>query len=126
MKIFPQRGFSLIELLVVMAIMGALIAIALPRYQGSVENARLTALKANLRAMRDSLGRHYEDRGRYPESLEALIEARYLKAVPVDPMSESAETWILIEDEAGELGGVVDVRSGAKGTTTEGVPYGDL
>ncbi|MDR0181448.1 type II secretion system protein [Lysobacter arvi] len=120
------RGFSLIELLVVMAIIAALVTIALPRYQATVQTARLTALKENLRVLRTSLDRHFEDRGTYPESLQALVEAKYLKSVPVDPVSESAQSWILMNDPDGEVEGVVDVRSGAQGMTPDGVPYADL
>ena len=120
------RGFSLIELLVVMAIIAALVTIAMPRYQASLQTARLTALKENLRVLRTSLDRHYEDKGVYPESLQALVEANYLKAVPVDPVSESAQTWVLVDDPDGEVDGIVDVRSGAQGATPDGVPYADL
>jgi len=126
MRILRTRGFSLIELLVVMAIIAALVTIALPRYQASVETAKLTALKENLRILRASLDRYYEDKGVYPESLQTLVEARYLKSVPVDPVSDSPQTWMLVEDTAGDVESVVDVRSGALGTTPDGVPYADL
>ncbi|NZA25164.1 prepilin-type N-terminal cleavage/methylation domain-containing protein [Luteimonas sp. SJ-92] len=126
MKSGIRRGFSLIELMVVMAIIGALVAIALPRYQASVENARVTALKANLHVLRESLDRHYDDKGRYPESLQELVEARYLKAIPVDPITESAQTWVAVGDSDGTLEGVVDVYSGAEGTTPDGVDYSGL
>jgi general secretion pathway protein G len=126
MTTLRPRGFSLIELLVVMAIIAALVAIAMPRYQATVQTARLTALKENLRVLRTSLDRYYEDKGTYPESLDALVEAKYLKAIPVDPVSESAQTWVLVDDPDGEVEGVVDVLSGARGTTPDGVPYADL
>lgn len=121
-----HAGFSLIELMVVMAIIAALVAIALPRYQGSVDNARLTALKASLRVMRDSIDRYYEDKGRFPETLQELADARYLRDVPVDPLTDSAQTWVLKADEEGDGGGIVDVASGAKGATPQGVVYSDL
>ena len=121
-----RAGFSLIELMVVMAIIAALVAIALPRYQGSVDNARLTALKASLRVMRDSIDRYYEDKGRFPETLQELADARYLRDVPVDPLTDSAQTWVLKADEEGDGGGIVDVASGAKGATPQGVVYSDL
>lgn len=120
------RGFSLIELMVVMAIIAALVAIALPRYQSSVDNARLTALRTSLRVMRESIDRYYEDKGQLPASLTELAEARYLKAVPVDPLTDSTQTWILKPDPEGELEGVADVASGARGMTPQGVAYSDL
>lgn len=118
------RGFSLIELMVVMAIIAALVTIALPRYQGSVENARIVTLKSNLRLIRESLDRYHEDRGHAPETLDALVEAGYLKALPVDPLTETATSWQPVDDA--EAGGVVDVRSGARGASRLGVVYAEL
>ena len=121
-----SRGFSLIELMVVMAIIATLVVVALPRYEISVDSAKLTALKTNLRILRSSLDRHYEDKGKYPETLQALVDARYIKEIPVDPVSESASTWVSLDDPQGELEGIVDVRSGARGATPQGVVYADL
>ena len=121
-----RAGFSLIELMVVMAIIAALVAIALPRYQGSVDNARLTALKASLRVMRDSIDRYYEDTGRFPETLQELADARYLREVPVDPLTGSTQTWTFKANEEGDGDGIVDVASGAKGATPQGVASSDL
>jgi general secretion pathway protein G len=126
MAIGKRYGFSLIELMVVMAIIAALVAIALPRYQSSVDNARLTALKTSLRVMRESIDRFYEDKGKFPESLQELADARYLKSVPIDPLTDSAQTWILRQDLEGEIDGVADVASGARGMTPQGVAYSDL
>lgn len=121
-----SRGFSLIELMVVMAIIATLVVVALPRYETSVDSAKLTALKTNLRILRSSLDRHYEDKGKYPETLQALVDARYIKEIPIDPVSESASTWVSLDDPQGELEGIVDVRSGARGATPQGVVYADL
>jgi general secretion pathway protein G len=121
-----RRGFSLIELMVVMAIIAALVAIALPRYQGSVENAKLTALKTSLRVMRDSIDRFYEDKGKFPESLQEMVDAKYLKSVPVDPLTDSAQTWIGKSDPESGVDGIADVASGARGMTPQGVAYSDL
>lgn len=120
------RGFSLIELMVVMAIIAALVTIALPRYQGSLENAKLVALKGNLRVLRDSIDRYHDDKARYPATLQALAEEHYLKAIPADPITESNLTWVTVEESVDDSIGVVDVRSGAKGGTTRGVAYADL
>lgn len=122
----PARGFSLIELMVVMAIIAALVTIALPRYQGSLENARLVALKGNLRVLRDSIDRYHDDKARYPATLQDLAEEHYLKAIPVDPFTDSAQTWVAVEELSGDAAGVVDVRSGAKGSTPQGLAFSDM
>jgi general secretion pathway protein G len=126
MATHKRRGFSLIELMVVMAIIAALITIALPRYQSSIDNAKLTALKTSLRMMRESIDRFYEDKGKFPESLQELADAKYIKNVPVDPVTDSAQTWILKTDPEGAIDGVADVASGARGMTPQGVAYSDL
>lgn len=120
------RAFTLIELLVVMAILATLLTLALPRYFGSVERARETTLKTSLAVMREAIDKHYADNGRYPESLEDLVRKRYIRALPVDPVTESAATWITVPPPDGEKGGVYDVRSGAEGKTASGTPFGAL
>jgi general secretion pathway protein G len=120
------RGFSLIELIVVMAIIAALLSVALPRYRGSVEHARVVALQGNLRALRDCIDRYHEDRARFPESLQGLVEAGYLKAVPVDPITGSAQTWVIQVETVDDAAGVVDVHRGARGSTPEGIAYAEL
>jgi general secretion pathway protein G len=120
------RGFSLIELIVVMAIIAALLSVALPRYRGSVEHARVLALQGNLRSIRDCIDRYHEDRAVYPETLQGLVEAGYLKAVPVDPVTGSAQTWVVDIETVDDKAGIVDVHSGARGSTPEGVAYAEL
>lgn len=120
------RAFTLIELLVVMAILATLLTLALPRYFGSVERARETTLKTSLAVMREAIDKHYADNGRYPESLEELVAKRYIRAMPVDPVTESTATWITVPPPDGEKGGVYDVRSGAGGKTARGTPFGEL
>lgn len=126
MRIARSQGFSLIELIVVIAIIAMLLVVALPRYQASIDRAELVALKTNLRALRDSIDRYEEDKGEYPESLQQLIESRYLKSIPVDPVTDSAQTWMIVEDTIDDKSGVVDIRSGAKGATSLGVVYAEL
>ena len=118
----PLRGFTLVELLVVMAIVATLLAIAVPRYIGSVDSAREAALKSTLARMREAIDQYHADRGSYPATLEALVQAGYLRAVPQDPFTESSATWILIAPSAEGQGGagVYDVQSGAAGASRTG------
>lgn len=117
------RGFTLIEMLVVLAVVGLLITLALPRYFGSLDKSRDTALAENLKVLRVTIDRFYADTGRYPGTLEELVEARYLRAVPVDPITESSDTWVLIEPRDGDTTGIADVKSGAPGESRDGRSY---
>jgi len=119
------RGFTLIELLVVMAIIGGLLAIAAPRYLHRVDLAKETVLKSDLATMRDALDKFFADTGRYPDSLDELVAQRYLRAVPDDPLTGSAESWVIVAPPTGARG-VYDVKSGAQGVTSEGRPYAAL
>lgn len=121
-----RRGFTLIEMLVVLAIVALLLSIAAPRYFGSLDKSRDAALQENLRVIRVSLDRFHADKGRYPETLEELVEERYLREVPMDPITESRTTWVLLESDDGATDGVADVRSGAPGTTRDGRAYDSL
>jgi general secretion pathway protein G len=116
-------GFTLLELLVVMAIIGALLTIAAPRYFRSLEHSKEVILRQDVTTLRESIDRFYGDTGRYPESLAVLVEKHYLRAVPVDPITKSAETWVLIHAEEPEDTGVKDVHSGAEGEGEHGVAY---
>ncbi|MDM0078181.1 type II secretion system protein [Variovorax sp. J2P1-59] len=119
-----QRGFTLIELLVVMSIIATLLSVALPRYFGSLERAKEATLKQSLVVMRDVIGQYYADKGRYPEQLEDLATQRYLREVPVDPITGSRDTWQIVRppsDGANSGGNVYDVRSGAEGKTSDGI-----
>jgi general secretion pathway protein G len=119
------RGFTLIELLVVMAIIATLLTLAVPRYFGSVERAKEAVLKQDLATLRDSLDKYYGDTGRYPDSLEDLVTKRYLRSIPVDPLTESNSTWMLVAPPDPDKGGVFDVRSGAQGQAPDGTSYAD-
>ncbi len=118
-------GFTLIELLVVMSIIALLLAIVVPRYFHSVTRAREAVLRENLLLMRDAIDKHYADAGRYPDTLADLISKKYLRRLPEDPITGSAETWIIFPPERREQGGVYDVRSGASGRSLSGVPYSE-
>ena len=121
-----RRGFTLIELLVVMAVIATLLTIALPRYFTSVDRSKEATLKQSLSVMRDAIDKFYADNGRYPDALSDLADKRYIRAVPVDPITESAETWVTVAPPEGVKGGVYDVKSGAPGMTRDGVEFAAL
>ncbi len=118
-----QRAFTLIELLVVMSIVALLLTIALPRYFGSLDKAKDVALQENLKVVRATLDKFQADKGRFPKDLQELVDQRYLRSLPVDPITEQTSTWVLVPAEDAVAGGVSDVRSGAQGTSREGKPY---
>ena len=112
------------ELMVVMAIIASLLTLALPRYFHSVDRSREAVLKQDLQIMRDAIDKFLADRGRYPQTLDELAAKRYLRKVPPDPITESADTWVLVAPPEGELReGVYDVRSGAAGKSLDGEAY---
>jgi len=126
------RGFTLIELMVVMTIVALLIAVAVPRYFHSVDKARESTLKHDLNVMREAIDKFYGDHERYPASLEELVSQHYLRAVPPDPITGSRETWVLIAPEVNVNGveanspnAVYDIRSGAPGNGRDGTAYAD-
>ena len=116
-------GFTLIELLMVMAILALLLSIAAPRYFESVDRAKEVALRTNLRQLRESIDKYHADAAAYPESLQKLVDARYLRNVPADPITDSVTTWILVAHPDGVTQGVYDVRSGAAGNGRDGTAY---
>jgi prepilin-type N-terminal cleavage/methylation domain-containing protein len=118
-----RQGFTLIEMLVVMSVIALLLTIAVPRYFGSVDKSKDVVLQENLNVLRITLDKFYADKGRYPDALEELVEHKYLRAVPVDPVTESANTWVLVTDDATEGGGISDVKSGARGFAQDGRSY---
>lgn len=118
-----RRGFTLIELLVVLAIVATLMSFVSPRYFGSLDRSREIALKENLATLRHALDRYQDDTGRYPGALADLVSAKYLRKIPIDPVTESDATWIVVAATDAKRGGVFDVRSGAPGNSTGGVPY---
>ena len=116
-------GFTLIELLVALAILALLLSVVLPRYVGSVSRAEDVVLKENLALLRDAIDKHFADTGKYPATIDDLVSSRYLRAIPVDPITRSATTWIVVPPANGALGGVSDVRTGASGAGRDGKPY---
>jgi general secretion pathway protein G len=116
------RGFTLIELLVVMAALGLLLALAAPRYYEHVDRSREVVLKNNLAAMRQAIDRFRGDRGRYPEDLAELVRLRYLREVPIDPIADRSDGWVLVP-APGQVKSVFDVRSAATGRARDGSAY---
>jgi len=115
------NGFTLIELMIVVSIVGILATLAVPSYQGTLLRAREAALRQDLFTMREVLDQHRADQGKYPPSLRALVDAGYLRAIPNDPFTNLATTWQEITTPVEE--GVVDVFSGSDLVGTNGEPY---
>lgn len=119
----PRAGFTLIELLVVMAVIATLLSIVAPRYFNSVDRAKEAVLRQNLSIMRDAIDKFYADTGAYPLNLEQLVEERYIRAIPIDPMTDSAFTWIEIPSPDEEIEGMYDVRSSSDRQALDGTFY---
>ena len=119
-KAARQAGFTLIELLVVIAIISTLLAIAAPKYMGSVKQAEEATLRQNLAIMRDAIDKHFGDTGRYPDKLEDLATKRYLRAIPVDSATGTTESWVVVPPANSELGRVYDVKSGSTEVARDG------
>ena len=120
-----QAGFTFVEVMIVLVVIGILVTLATPSFTTSVHRAREAALRENLFVLRDVIDQHYADNGTYPPALEALVEKRYLRKIPKDPITGSESTWILVPDtdEHGVEVGIFDVKSGSDQAAMDGTVY---
>lgn len=114
------RGFTLIEVLVTMAIVALIMTLAVPRYFSSVDKTREDVLREDLYVMRDAIDKFYADKNHFPETLDDLVTEKYLRAIPVDPFTKSAKTWQVVPSEDPALGIVSSVHSGAPDKARDG------
>ena len=121
-KVAP--GFTLIELLVVLAIVALLLTLSMPRYFQSIGTAKETVLIENLKISREAIDKFYGDKGRYPESLEELVDRKYLRSLPIDPVSDAS--WLIISPNNDEKGAVYDIKSTSPGNSREGKLFSEL
>jgi general secretion pathway protein G len=124
------QGFTLIELIIVFTLIGILVGLALPQYKNAVKGAREKVLKETLSDLRKLIDQYYVDKGKYPLSLQALVDENYLRKVPVDPITGKTNTWIEVREEPspeeiepGKEMGVVDIRSGSEEKSLDGTLY---
>lgn len=127
---YKEKGFTLIELIIVITLIGILVGLGLPQFKNATKRARETALKENLFTLRKLINQYLVDKGQYPQTLQTLVEEEYLYRIPIDPVTRSAETWVEIpqvltleEMTAGTMPGIVDVQSGSEDISTDGTAY---
>lgn len=120
---YTKFGFTLVEVLVVLAIIALLLTIASPQYFDSIEKSKEATLKQSLNTVRESLDKFYADNGQYPKTLDDLVERKYIRKLPLDPITESSEMWILEAPEPPLEGDIADIHSGALGIAKDGTPY---
>ena len=118
-------GFTLVELLVVLTILALLLTLAYPKYFSSVERAQEAALKQTLNTLREGIDKYYADTGKYPDSLEQLVEKKYINKLPLDPITDSTATWVLEAPEPPLEGMIVDIHSGATEKAKDGSLYSE-
>lgn len=119
------KGFTLVELLVVLAILALLLTLAVPRYFVGIERAKEATLRQDLNMLRESIDKYYADNGVYPKDLEALVERKYIRKLPIDPITDSSKTWLITSPEPPLEGDVYDIYSGALGRAKDGTKYAD-
>ncbi len=129
-SVSKEKGFTLIELIIVITIIGILVGLGLPQFKNATKRTREAALKENLFTMRKLINQYLVDKGKYPQSLQTLVDEEYLFRIPIDPMTKSTDTWVEIpqvmtmeEMATGTMPGIVDVQSGSDDIGTEGTAY---
>jgi general secretion pathway protein G len=125
-----NSGFTLVELLIVISLISILAAMGLVQYRNSVVSAKEATLKQDLFRMRDAIDQYYADKGKYPGSLDALVSDGYMRRLPEDPFTKTADSWTTVPAEPDPNNpsaepGVYDVKSGAQGTSLDGASYSD-
>ena len=119
-------AFTLIELIIVLAILAMLLTLAVPRYFQHVERTKEATLKQDLNVMRDAIDKFHGDKGRYPDSLDELVSQRYIRSIPIDPITDATATWkVVAPPDPDAKGAVYDVKSGAEGNALDGKPYAE-
>ena len=131
LRVRRQDGFTLIELLIVITLISLLAAMGVVQYKNSVQSTREAILRTDLFRMRDAIDQYYADKTKYPASLEPLVSDGYMRKIPEDPVTQSAETWQTVpaEPDPGNPSaepGIYDVKSGATGTALDGTSYADF
>ena len=130
-RALSRDGFTLIELLIVITLISILASMGIVQYRNSVQSTREAILRTDLFRMRDAIDQYYADKSKYPSSLDSLVSDGYLRKIPEDPITKSAETWTTVPAEPdpnnpGAEAGVYDVKSGAQGTSLDGRSYADF
>jgi general secretion pathway protein G len=128
LRAYSERGFTLVELMVVMLIISILLAVAVPSFIGAIRSAREAALREDLHTMRDAIEQYTEDKQAGPQSLDDLVQAGYLKQIPVDPMTHRSDTWVTEQSEDYSSvdetqPGIDNVHSGSDQVGSDGTPY---
>lgn len=119
-----NKAFTLIEMLVVLAILAMLLTIVTPKFMHVLQHGKETTLKQDLFQMREAIDKFYSDKSRYPDTLQQLIDLQYLKHIPEDPFTESAQTWVVTPPpDVSEIGLVYDIHSGSNAVAADGSVY---
>jgi general secretion pathway protein G len=119
------RGFSMIELMVALAILATILSIAVPRYYGNIDTTKESVLREDLYILRDAIDKHFADNSKYPDTLDDLVTKKYLRSVPVDPFTQSSHSWVVVAPADATLGAVFDVHSAAPNKARDGTWYKD-